>query len=153
MKILLHPPSTGSMPLLLELSQFMHEHEAVPFDAERISSAFAFLIENPQQGNVFLISADEENQKDIIGFIVLCYSFSVEFGGQIATIDQLYILSDWRRQGVGSYILPLIEKHVRERQCQAVNLEVNLGNSGAREFYEQFDYMPRRQCCIMSKRI
>lgn len=153
MNISLHSPSTKSLPRLLELSKYMHEHEALPFDADHIESTFNFLIDNPRYGDVFLISIHHESEQEIIGFVVICYSFSVEFGGQIAVIDQIYLSTDWRRQGVGSYVLPIIEAHVNERKCNTITLEVNLGNSGAREFYEQFDYMPRRQYCIMSKHL
>lgn len=153
MKISLQSPSVASMPRLLELSKSMHDHEALTFDIEHVTSAFSFLIANPKQGDVFLISIDQDDEQEIIGFVVLCYSFSIELGGQIAVIDQIFLQQDWRRQGVGSHILPKIEAHATEKACQAVILEVNIGNSGAREFYEQFDYMPRRQHCIMSKRL
>lgn len=153
MKISLQSPTVASMPRLLELSKFMHDHEALTFDVEHVTSAFSFLIANPEQGDVFLIRIDQGDEQEIIGFVVLCYSFSIELGGQIAVIDQIFLQQDWRRQGVGSQILPKIEAHATEKACHAVILEVNIGNSGAREFYEQFDYMPRRQHCIMSKRL
>ncbi|EOD77299.1 hypothetical protein RN22_22785 [Grimontia sp. AD028] len=153
MKITLQSPSVESMPRLLELSKFMHDHEALTFDVEHVTSAFSFLIGHPNHGDVFLISLEQGNEQEIIGYVVLCYSFSIELGGQIAVIDQIFLQQDWRRQGVGSHVLPNIEAHALEKDCHAVILEVNIGNSGAREFYEQFDYMARRQHCIMSKRL
>ncbi|MDD1791702.1 GNAT family N-acetyltransferase [Enterovibrio makurazakiensis] len=153
MNISLQSPSTESMPRLLELSKHMHDHEALSFDVEHVTSAFNFLIANPAHGDVFLIALEQDGEEEIIGFVVICYSFSIELGGRIAVIDQIFLSQDWRRQGVGSYVLPNIESHVQTRDCHAVILEVNIGNSGAREFYEQFDYMPRRQHCLMTKRM
>ncbi|MBV7296900.1 GNAT family N-acetyltransferase [Enterovibrio paralichthyis] len=153
MKVSLQSPSIESMPRLLELSKQMHDHEALSFDVEHVTSSFSYLIGNPAHGDVFLIALDQDGEQEIIGYVVLCYSFSIELGGQIAVIDQIFLSKDWRRQGVGSHVLPSIEAQANSRNCHAVILEVNIGNSGAREFYEQFDYMPRRQHCIMAKRL
>ncbi|MFD2179597.1 GNAT family N-acetyltransferase [Veronia pacifica] len=153
MNISLKEPSVDSMHKLIELSKELHDHEALSFDPEHTQKAFEFLMDSPSYGDVFLIHAEQDGHQEIVGFVVLCYSFSVEFGGQIAVIDQIFINRSWRRQGVGSHVLPILEDKVKQRKCQAVILEVNIGNSGAREFYEQFDYTPRRQHCIMSKRV
>ncbi|KXF80657.1 GNAT family N-acetyltransferase [Enterovibrio coralii] len=153
MNISLLSPSVDSMSRLLDLSKQLHDHEALSFDVEHVTTAFSFLISHPNHGDVFLVAVDHDGEQEIIGFVVLCYSFSVDLGGQIAVIDQIYLTPEWRRQGVGSHVLPNIEAHATEKDCHAVILEVNIGNSGAREFYEQFDYMPRRQHCIMSKRL
>ncbi|PKF50934.1 GNAT family N-acetyltransferase [Enterovibrio nigricans] len=153
MNISLLAPSVNSMSRLLDLSKQLHDYEALSFDVEHITTAFNFLISNPSHGDVFLVAVNHDDEQEIIGFVVLCYSFSVDLGGQIAVIDQIYLTPEWRRQGVGSHVLPNIETHALAKECHAVILEVNIGNSGAREFYEQFDYMPRRQHCIMSKRL
>lgn len=153
MDISLLSPNQASLPTLLALSKNLHDHEALTFDEEYAKNAFTYLIDNPALGDIFLIAIDRENEHEIIGFIVICYSFSIEYGGQIALLDQLFLSMDWRRQGVGSQLLPIIETHCRKKQCYAINLEVNIGNSGARHFYEMFDYTPRRQHCIMTKRL
>ncbi|ATF09914.1 GNAT family N-acetyltransferase [Candidatus Enterovibrio altilux] len=147
--LLLH--SIDSMSRLLDLSKEMHDYEALSFDVEHVTSAFTFLLSHPAQGEVFLIKLESEDICEIIGFIVVCYSFSIEFGGHIAVIDQIYLSQDWRRQGIGSHVLPNLEDHAVKQGCHAITLEVNIGNSGAREFYEQFNYIPRRQHFIMSK--
>lgn len=153
MNISLHFPIQHSIPRLLELAQKMYAYEELHFDKESLSNTFDFLIENPRYGDIFMIMAKEGAQEDMVGFVVVCYSFSVEFSGKIGVIDQIFLLSEWRHHGVGSYILPMIESHVIGKKCTAITLEVNIANKNARTFYEQFDYMPRRQHCIMSKRV
>ncbi len=153
MDISLLSPNQASLATLLTLSKSLHDHEAVTFDEEYVKNAFTYLIDNPALGDIFLIAINRKNEHEVIGFVVICYSFSIEYGGQIALLDQLFLSMDWRRQGVGSQLLPTIEAHCRKKQCHAINLEVNIGNSGARHFYEMFDYMPRRQHCIMTKRL
>ncbi len=154
MKISLVSPTQASIYQLIKLSKQLHDHEALPFNEVFVSNAFSFLIENPSHGNVFMIVTERDNNiTDIIGYIVICYSFSIEYGGQIALLDQFYLSSEYRRQGVGSKVLPIIEAHCHEKKCHAINLELNIGNAGARKFYEEFEYMPRRQHCIMTKTI
>ncbi len=153
MNISLHSPSIEFMPQLLALSKEMHTHEILPYDEERLTSFFLFLIENPSYGDIFLISSNEAQEKNILGFVVISYRQSVEFLGKIAILEQMFLLTEWRRQGVGSCILPLIEAHAISKKCHALTSEVNIANSHVRAFYEQFDYMLHRQHCIISKRL
>ncbi|PCS22374.1 GNAT family N-acetyltransferase [Candidatus Enterovibrio escicola] len=151
MNVSLLSPSIYSMPRLFELSKELHDHEILTFDIAHVTAAFNFLLAHPNSGDVLLIALENEGVNETIGFIVVCYSFSIELGGKIAVIDQIFLSQDSRRQGIGSYVIPKLEAHVLKRHCHAIILEVNIGNSGARKFYEQFDYIPRRQHCIMSK--
>ncbi|RXJ74249.1 GNAT family N-acetyltransferase [Veronia nyctiphanis] len=153
MNISLKRPSVDTMHSLIKLAQEQHDHEVLAFNPEHSQKAFEYLINTPTHGDVFLVHVNQDGHEDIAGFVVICYSFSIEFGGLIAVIDQIFLNKDWRRQGVGSHVLPMLEEQVKQKNCNAIVLEVNIGNGGAREFYEQFNYIPRRQHCIMSKRI
>ncbi|OOE92897.1 MULTISPECIES: GNAT family N-acetyltransferase [Salinivibrio] len=153
MIVSLRRPDVDTLETLFTLSREQHEHEALPFDREPVVSTFNTLLSQPERGDVFLIDVEHEGRTDTIGFIVLAYSFSVENGGSVGVIDQFFIQQTWRRQGVGSQVIPEVEKQAKTRQCVAVILEMNIGNKGARLFYEQFDYQPRRQHCIFTKRL
>ncbi|WP_037330426.1 GNAT family N-acetyltransferase [Salinivibrio socompensis] len=153
MIVSLRRPDVDAIETLLTLSREQHEHEALPFDREPLTTTFNTLLSQPERGDVFLIDVEHEGGTDTIGFIVLAYSFSVENGGIVGVIDQFFIQQTWRRQGVGSHVIPAIEKQAEAKNCVAVILEMNIGNKGARLFYEQFDYQPRRQHCIFTKRL
>ena len=153
MNISLTSLSLETLPRLLELSRDLHTQDALDYDPERAQNTFMLLQNHSAYGDIYLIQSKEQNSTNIIGFVVLCYSFSIELGGHVATLDQFYLSPEWRRQKVGSHVLPLLEQRAKNKACQIIKLEVNIGNGGARQFYERFDYMPHRQHYIMSKEI
>ncbi|SIN84855.1 GNAT family N-acetyltransferase [Salinivibrio sp. ES.052] len=153
MIVSLRRPDVDAVETLLTLSHEQHEHEALSFDREPVAATFNALLAQPERGDVFLIDVEHSGDTETIGFLVLAYSFSVENGGSVGVIDQFFIKQSWRRQGVGSQVIPEVEKQATARDCVAVILEMNIGNKGARLFYEQFDYQPRRQHCILTKRL
>jgi len=153
MIVSLRQPDANAFETLIAMSRAQHEHEALPYDREPVETAFKTLLSQPERGAVFLIDVEHNGECETIGYLVLVYSFSVENGGSVGVIDQFFIAQNSRRQGVGSQVIPLVEATAKQHDCVAVILEVNIGNKGARLFYEQFDYQPRRQHCIMSKRL
>ncbi len=90
MIVSLRRPDVDAIETLLTLSREQHEHEALPFDREPLTTTFNTLLSQPERGDVFLIDVEHEGGTDTIGFIVLAYSFSVENGGIVGVIDQFF---------------------------------------------------------------
>ncbi|MGF1687004.1 GNAT family N-acetyltransferase [Photobacterium japonica] len=151
MNISLVAPSLSSMDMLLKLVEELFEYEVLPQKKEQTQQAIHQLLSNPELGQAWLIEIEDGGEKVIAGHIIISYSFSLEHGGRIGLIDQFYLKSDWRQQGIGTDLLPQIEQHLTAAGVNALSLEVNIGNRGARNFYEKHDFVPRRQFCMMTK--
>jgi GNAT superfamily N-acetyltransferase len=151
MNISLVAPSLSSTDMLLKLVEELFEYEVLPQKAEQTSQAIHQLISNPELGQAWFIEVEQEGEKLIAGHIIVSYSFSLEYGGRIGLIDQFYLKPEWRQQGIGTALIPQIEQHVTEAGVHALSLEVNIGNAGARSFYEKHGFVPRRQFCMMTK--
>lgn len=151
MNISLVAPSLSSTDVLLKLVEELFEYEVLPQKFEQTSQAIHQLLSNPELGQAWYIEVEQEGEKMIAGHIVISYSFSVEYGGRIGLIDQFYLKPEWRQQGIGTELIPQIEQHMCEAGVHALSLEVNIGNSGARSFYEKHGFIPRRQFCLMTK--
>lgn len=153
MNIFLETASYESFEKLLTFSEQLHAHDALDFDKNSVNDAFVFLKENPFYGDIFSIVYKETEAEEIIGYVVLCYSFSLEHCAKVATIDQFYLAPNYRRQKIGTHILPNLEQKAKENGCNMMNLKVNIGNAGVRQFYEIFEYLPHRQDYFMSKKL
>lgn len=153
MNISLVAPSLSSVDMLLKLVEELFEYEVLPQKAEQTSYAIQQLLSNPELGQAWLIEIEEGDEKIIAGHIIISYSFSLEHGGRIGLIDQFYLKPEWRQQGIGTALMPQIEHHVTQAGLHALSLEVNIGNAGARSFYEKHGFIPRRQFCLMTKTI
>ncbi len=128
------------------------DYEALPQKAEQTTAAVKQLLSNPQLGQAWFIEGRTTRLLNISwgtlsSVIVLALSTVVKFG----LIDQFYLKSDWRQHGIGTELLPQLETLVIQDGVKALSLEVNIGNAGARNFYEKHGFTPRRQFCMMTK--
>lgn len=69
--------------------------------------------------------------------------YLLAYFGWWQVLEELHILNlavvpEYRRQGLGSFILEYILKEARKRQCKKVLLEVRAGNTPARNLYSKY---------------
>jgi len=93
------------------------------------------LLGNPLVGHAFLIHHSER----CIGYIVLSFDFSLEFGGKNAWIDEFFVQREFRSQGVGSKAIAFAVQTARECGAKVLHLEVNRGNR-AIDLYRRFGF-------------
>ncbi len=77
----------------------------------------------------------------VCGYCVLCFSYSVEFGGNTAFLDDLYIKPEHRARGLGAQTLKALEKIARDDGCCALLLEVEDDKPRARDFHTDNNYV------------
>jgi GNAT superfamily N-acetyltransferase len=107
-----------------------------PFDEARRRVIFDTFVRDSTYGRAWLIVCDEEN----IGYVVLTVSFSFEYRGYDAFIDELYIAEDWRGRGIGRSAMEFVERAARNLGVNAMHLEVSRGNDPAIELYRRTGY-------------
>jgi ribosomal protein S18 acetylase RimI-like enzyme len=78
----------------------------------------------------------------LIGYAVLCYGYSVEYGGRDAFIDDLYIVPAARGRGLGGAILTRLVERVRAGGFGAIHLEV-MDENPAIELYRRAGFEGR----------
>ncbi|KJG21586.1 acetyltransferase [Photobacterium iliopiscarium] len=153
MNISLRTPILSSLDKFLQLIDELFDYEALPQKAEQTMVAVKQLLSNPALGQAWFIEVEQHGIKHIAGHIIVSYSFSLEHGGKIGLIDQFYLKANWRQHGIGTELLPQLETLVVQDGVKALSLEVNIGNAGARNFYEKHGFTPRRQFCMMTKNL
>ena len=84
-----------------------------------------------------------------VGYLVICFDFSLEYRGKGAWVDELFVLPSHRGQGIGTRLLDLAERASREHGAQFLHLEVNDGNP-AIELYRRRGFA-EHQRHLMSK--
>jgi ribosomal protein S18 acetylase RimI-like enzyme len=73
--------------------------------------------------------------------VVLTVSFSFEYRGRDAYIDELYIAEEHRGRGIGRRAMAYVEKMARELGVNAMHLEVSRDNTAALELYRRIGYV------------
>src|SRR4051812_36092861 len=120
------------MPLVREFYAF----EKLVLDEQRYRELAIDLMGNDQLGRLLVIESDV----DLIGYAVIGFGFSLEFGGRDALLDEFYIRPDRRGHGIGTRVLSSVEELCRAKEIRAVHLEADYVNARAHEFYKRMGY-------------
>jgi len=102
---------------------------------EKIESTIDFLISHEEQGKITLLM----EQGEAIGYSIIVYFWSNEYGGPILVIDELYIKAASRSKGIGTEFIKYLLETGRTKY-KAVQLEVFPSNPKALELYERIGF-------------
>ena len=86
------------------------------------------------------------SEKHLLGFIAVeidnqSEQNRVEIGpSRAGRIMELYVLPEYRGQGVGQEMIAEMERYLKQAGCDTIKIEVFSLNAGARRFYERLGY-------------
>lgn len=136
---------------LLPLVRGYHEFEHVQMsDAHRAAAVAPLLEPDSPLGCVWLIHAAEEAGGEAVGYVALCFGYSIEFRGRDAFVDEFFLVESARGQGLGSRVLERVKAEARALGIAALHLEVARDNARARRLYEKWGFGAREQFTLMS---
>lgn len=138
--------TTADLPVLLELIREFYVFDGHPYDTGVLTRALTTLIEQPMLGGVWMMETDpdERSQRprpEAVGYVVLGFSYSLEFHGRDAFVDELYLRAEHRGKGWGRRLLETALEAARAAGVAAVHLEVVRGNEPALGFYERAGFV------------
>ena len=145
----IRPAGLDDLPDLSVLMQEYYAYDELKFNKDSALSALRNLLADEALGRAWLIDRGERT----LGYIVLTFGYSLEFGGRDAFIDELYIREPYRGCGIGTRSLELVESAARTMGIRALHLEVDRGNQGARRFYKNRGFTDRSRFHLLSKRL
>jgi GNAT superfamily N-acetyltransferase len=123
------------------LAEQFREH-GIALDTPELREGVRGLIADSGRGAV-LFADDPEP----LGVAVLAYTWTLEHGGLVAWLDELFVVPQRRGRGTGRALLLRALEVARDRGCRAVDLEVDAEHARAERLYrrEGFAVLPRRR--------
>ena len=121
------------------ITQMMQDFYAIdnyPIDVEVAKNLFQEFISNEHLGKSWLIYSENE----IVGYIILTFIFSFEYGGKIAFVDELFIKETARGKGIGKEAIQFIQAEVPKLSLKLLYLEVEPHNENAQKLYLAHDF-------------
>jgi ribosomal protein S18 acetylase RimI-like enzyme len=119
------------------------------FDRLRVESLLRSLFSEPQRGACWVAAADGR----LHGYLLAVFMFSLEHGGLMAEIDELFVSPEVRSQGTGSRLLERAERDLAERGLVRLQLQLAVDNDRARLFYERHGFRPRAGYELLDKSV
>lgn len=142
----LRPAHPDEVDHLVAYSRAMNAEDGHPVDS-RAEAAMVVLLSRPELGQALMIEHDDK----IVGSIILCFGFSIEFGGVDAIIDEFYVEPNYRGRGIGRAAMDALEDWAERSSIVALHLEV-MADNPAYQLYRRQGYVDR-ESRFMSKRL
>ena len=134
--------------LVASLVDEFHRYEGITIDTELRDAALSVLLQaDASAGAIYLV---KDTQNTVLGYVVLCFGFSIESGGKDAFIDELYLSPTARGRGVGKMVLDEIEDVARNAGVTKLHLEVSRDNLRAKHYYLKAGFAAREKYHLMS---
>jgi len=83
-----------------------------------------------------------------VGYIVLCFGYSLEYLGRDAFIDEFYLRESQRGRGWGRKTFEFVRAQAQLQNVRAIHLEVVRRNTAALEFYRKLGFKDRDHCMM-----
>ena len=116
-----------------------------PFHESTVRANLTELLQKPDYGAIYLV----REEAALIGYLVICFDYSLEYRGKGAWIDELFVEAAHRGKGIGTQLLDLAETASREHSAKFLHLEVTHGNP-ALELYRRRGFLDHQRY-LMSK--
>ena len=143
----LHLARTDDLDQLMTMVAAFHSESSIEQDDDKRRNALTPLLEGIPHGCVYLIGPSRAP----LGYVILTFGWSVEFGGMDAFVDEIYIRPPVRGRGIATEVLQNLPKALADAGLTALHLEVDRTNDIAQKLYLRSGFKPRDRYVLMSK--
>jgi len=117
------------------------------FDHARVALLLTDLVRRPERGYCWVADGDGE----IKGYLLAVTMFSLEHGGAMAEIDELFVGPGERSGGIGSALLRQAEHDLAAAGMVRLQLQLGVTNPRAKLFYARHGFQARGGYQLMDK--
>jgi GNAT superfamily N-acetyltransferase len=129
---------TADAPAAVALLARQFEEHEIPLAPAALESAVRAILEDAAKGTILLARRAEES----VGVACLARTFTLEHGGYVWWLDELYVIPELRSQGIGKALLDRAIALAREADAAALELEVEVEHARAARLYERAGFRP-----------
>jgi ribosomal protein S18 acetylase RimI-like enzyme len=127
---------------LLPLIEAYWSHDnIVGYELSRLRRQLAQFLSEPAYGCGWLAT---RTRPDVaLGYLLCSFVYSFEHGGPMAEVDELFVDTSYRRQGIGQALLARARTDLAAHGCVCLQMQVADDNVQAQEFYARLGFKPK----------
>jgi ribosomal protein S18 acetylase RimI-like enzyme len=110
--------------------------EQIPFSSENALQVWQKALVQPDFVRAWLL----EFESQVVGYVVLTFGFSLEYGGLDAYVDELFVKPEFRGRGFASQVLEFLKLECQKSNVVALHLEVDADNHSAKSLYAKLGF-------------
>lgn len=118
------------------LWDFNTEFETETDDAEVLAARFARLLGLPE-----IVAVLAEDGGGPAGFALVSLRPAIWFDGPVSQLEELYVVPRLRSQGIGTRVLDLARRLVRDLGSPEMHINVDEVDADTRRFYERHGFV------------
>ncbi|MEM9854197.1 MAG: GNAT family N-acetyltransferase [Pseudomonadota bacterium] len=141
----LHRAGPDDHAILARLVADFHAEEQIDTDERHRQRGMRPLLEGSPHGEFFLLGP----KRAPAGYALVCYGWSLEYGGLDAYLDEFYLRPGVRNRGIGSDALHAIAQYLTAKGALALALEVDFDNEAALHTYTKLGFVARGRYGLM----
>ncbi len=142
----LHLCAPQDMTRLAPLMARFAEEFRLPEPAAAREAAVAPLLAGSPYGAAYLIGPP----RTPVGYLVVTFGWSIEFGGMEGWIDEIYIREAVRGRGIATEALAALIRALREVDVRALHLEADREDRAAQRLYLKSGFELRDRYSLMT---
>jgi ribosomal protein S18 acetylase RimI-like enzyme len=135
------------VPEILTMMEQFNAIENYPFDKSKSNRNILDFLSDANLGRIWLV----QNDNTKIGYFVLAFGYSFEYGGRDAFIDELFLKAEYRRIGIGGLIIDFISKEALKLGVKVIHLEVEPHNDGGVKLYRKNGFKDNGRILLSKK--
>lgn len=144
----IRPATRADIAGIATLAERYWEFESIAgFDRDRIEALLGELIAAPQRGACWVAEAEGR----LHAYLLAVFMLSLEHGGLMAEIDEVFVSQEMRSAGLGTQLLEAAERDLAARGLMRLQLQLGVDNEGARRFYERHGFHRRAGYELLDK--
>ncbi|WP_368187702.1 GNAT family N-acetyltransferase [Aestuariibius sp. HNIBRBA575] len=143
----MHLCSPDDLPRILPLVARFHEEIGIASEEDHREAAIKPLLDGSPLGAVYLMGP----ARAPVGYVVITFGWSVEFGGIDAFVDELFIRPSVRGRGLATEALLALSKALSQGGVRALHLEVATEDQATIRLYQRNGFSIRDGYHLMSK--
>jgi len=149
MSTALHLAKPDDLDRLTALVAAFHSEQGIEQTDTARRTGLTPLLEGIPHGVAYLIGP----ARAPIGYVIVTFGWSVEFGGLDGFIDEIYLRRAVRGRGIASEVLMSLPKALSQAGVRGLHLEVDRTNETAQRLYARAGFTARDRYMLMSKRL
>ncbi|MEX0366261.1 MAG: GNAT family N-acetyltransferase [Ruegeria sp.] len=124
-----------------------HAEEGIDLTDAARAAGLQPLLDGIPHGAAYLIGPPRAP----IGYIVVTFGWSVEFGGMDGFVDEIYIRPGVRGRGIATEVLLALPRALASAGVKALHLEVGADNTVAQRLYQRAGFRVRDGYHLMTR--
>ncbi|EAQ01612.1 acetyltransferase, GNAT family protein [Pseudooceanicola batsensis HTCC2597] len=143
----LHLASVDDLSKLMPLVGAFHAEYGLDLSEDHRERALTPLLEGSPYGAVWIIGPTRAP----IGYVIISFGWSVEFGGMDGFLDEIYIRPGVRGRGIATEVMETLPKTLADSGLRALHLEVDRTDEKVMSLYRRQGFAPRDRYTLMTR--